>query len=384
MAEEEADEKTQPPPSGEEAPAAGRFKLTPEQRRFLGPARTWHDQSPPSGKSAKSDSSAKTPRSTPPSREEEPKRPRRKRRWRLSRAVEKQNLALILGALLLLGLTFYFGKKFEYIRYLVRSRTKPSLSALHAKKFPDVSAEELIGQGLVEERLGNWKEAADRFIAAKYKNPSCPGLLFRVGKLYYDHNSFDVADMVLERAIAFAENMESANYYRGMIALGRRDLPAAERFFEAAATAAPFNADYYYSWAEALRRDHRPSDAIARYEQAAVRAGDAEQNICRFKIRMTMVEAGDIPQINAELEKKQSEGPLSVDWLMTAAALQIHAGNIDEAVRLVKEARASDRSLLFGHFAACAGDKVFSSACQSHAELAQACRVDAGAQSKTP
>ena len=57
---------------------------------------------------------------------------------------------------------------------------------------------------------------------------------------------------------------------------------------------------------------------------------------------MTMVEAGDIPQINADLEKKQSEGPLSVDWLMTAAALQIHAGNIDEAVKLVKEARAAE------------------------------------------
>jgi tetratricopeptide (TPR) repeat protein len=287
-----------------------------------------------------------------------------------------QNLALILGAFLLLGLTFYFGKKFEYLKYMVRSRTKPSLSALQANSFPDASAEELIGKGLVEERLGNWKEAADRFIAAKYKNPSCPGLLFRVGKLYYDHNSFDVADTVLERAIAFGENIESANYYRGMIAQGRKDLPAAERFFEAASAAAPFNADYYYSWAEALRRDRRPWEAIIRYEQAAVRAADAEQNVCRFKVRVTTVEAGETGQVSAELEKKRAAGPLSVDWLMTAAALQIHAGNIAEAVRLVKEARASDRSLLFGHFAACAGDKIFTSACQTYPELAQACRVE--------
>ena len=237
---------------------------------------------------------------------------------------------------------------------------------------------------MIEERLGNWKEAADRFIAAKHKNIVHPGLLFRAGKLYYDHGNFDTAETLFERATAFGENIDGANYYRGMIAKGREDFPAAERFFEAAASAAPFNADYFYSLAETLRRDHRPKEAIARYEQAALRAAEAEENICRFKERMTMLEAGDIPQVSVQLEEKKNAGPLSVDWLMTAAALQIHAGRIDEAVRLMQEARMSDRSLLQGHFAACAGDKFFAEASNNYPQIAEACRMQGAASASPP
>src|SRR5260370_40112663 len=109
-----------------------------------------------------------------------------------------------------------------------------------------------------------------------------------------------------------------------MIASGRNDFPAAERFFEAATSAAPFNADYYYSLAETLRKDHRPKDAIARYEQAVRRAAtDEERTICRFKARMAAVKAADIRPLSSEPQRKQTPGPLTADWLMPPAALEI-------------------------------------------------------------
>ena len=97
-----------------------------------------------------------------------------------------------------------------------------------------------------------------------------------------------------------------------------------------------------------------------------------------FKARMAIVEAGDAQKINVELEKKRAEAPISVDWLMTAAALQIQAGDIPKAVGLVEQPRSSDQSHLFGLFAACAGDKLFATACRNHPELSQACRAEAG------
>lgn len=382
MSEEEfEEEKPEPAASSEEASTPSgsdrprRKPITPEQRRFLGQPRSWHDQPAEPEKPSQSQRT-KSERTTTDARQE-PEAPRRKtRRWRLSRALAMQNVALVFGTLFLLGLMFYAGKRFEYWKYMIATRRAAKLSASELNKFPGISAEELVKQALIAERLGNWQDAAERFIAAKYKNLSYAGILFRVGKISYDHGNFASADQLFERAIVFGENIDSANYYRGMIAQGREDFPAAEHFFETAANAAPFNPDYFYSWAETLRKDRHPNEAIARYDQAAARADEAEEIICRFKIRMATVETGEVGPLSAEFEKKQTEGSLSVDWLMTAAALQIRAGNIDGAIRLVKEARASDRSLLSGLFAACAGDRLFTTACRDYPDLAQVCRIE--------
>jgi tetratricopeptide (TPR) repeat protein len=287
-----------------------------------------------------------------------------------------QNVALLFGALVLLAATFYVGKKFEHWKYLIASRKQAKIAAGVTGQFPGVSSEELVEQAIVDESLGNWEQAAKRFIAAKYKNLSLSGVLFRAGKLYYDHGDFDSADQLFDSAIGFGENIDASNYFRGMIASGRNDFPAAERFFEAASNAAPFNADYYYSLAETLRKDHRPKDAIARYEQAARRAAtDEERTICRFKSRMAVVEAADIAPVSSELAQKQGAGPLTVDWLMTAAALEIQQGRISDAVRFIEQARDADQSRLFALFAACVSDRLFTTASQGNQELAQACRV---------
>ena len=161
-----------------------------------------------------------------------------------------------------------------------------------------------------------------------------------------------------------------------MIASARGDFSAAERFFEAAANAAPLNADYYYSLAETLRKDHRPKEAVSRYEQAGRRTSDeAGQTICRFKARMTELEAGDLTKVRAELEQTQSHGSLAVDWIMTAAALEIQQGQTEQAIPLVEQAHAADESRMFALFAACVSDRFFSVASQNSPELARVCNV---------
>lgn len=377
----ELDPEQEPPPesdaSDEIASASERerkrLQLTPEQRRFMGAAKSKHSPPPPEQK--KTTAPPKSKSSAPVAQPSEGNAPHRRRRWKPSTALEMQNVVLLLGALVLMAGIFYVGKKYEYWRYLIASRRDAKLAAQMTNEFRGASAEELVEHAIMSERLGKWEDAVNRLIAAKYKNMALGGVLFRAGKLSYDHGSFDSADRLFESAIGFGENVDAANYFRGMIASARSDFPAAERFFEAASNAAPFNADYCYSLGETLRKDHRPKDAIARYDQAARRATDEEQVVCRFKQRMAELEAGDIAAVRTELNNKQNLGNLSVDWLMTAAALAISEGDTSHAVQLVDQAREADQSRLFALFAACASDRFFAVACQNNDELTRACSI---------
>jgi tetratricopeptide (TPR) repeat protein len=412
MPEEEPQEKMQsqpaPPSDAPLEPAreqSRRKALTPEQRRLLGTPRSLHGRpetekkdaemepageiektKPEPPRQAKPPAAGATPAGEqlpapePSSEERKPTRPMaailpdRKS----SRALEMQNAALIIGALFLLCLTFYAGKKFEYWKYMIMTRTKAKPAATAPDKFPGISADDLIEQALVAERSGQFKEAVEKLLAAKQKNLRYRGILFRAGKIAYDHGDFDSADKIFERALAFGENIDTANYFRGLVAIRRRDLAAAERFFQAAANAGPFASDYYYYWAEALRMGRHPKEAIPHYERAARRArNEGDEAVCRFKVRMARLEAGETPQLSGEVEQNRSRGPLSVDWLMTAAALKIREGDINEAVRLISEARAGHRP---GLFASCATDMVFQDAGQKYPDLAQACRVETGSR----
>lgn len=299
-----------------------------------------------------------------------------------TRVIETQQAFLILGAILLLGLTFYGGTKLSYIKFLVASRNAPAMDNNGPDLFPGVDAPDLIKQALLDERGGKWQDAADRFLAAKRKDLQYRGILFRVGKILYDHRNFDSADQVFERAIVFGENVEAANYYRGLIAVRQNNLSAAEQFFEAAVNAAPFVSDYHYYWGETLRVDLKPKQSLPHYERAILLArNEQDATVCRFKIRMGRIEAAEGETVGEELAKKQAAGPLSVDWLMTSAALQIRAGHIDEARQLILQARAGQSP---GLFASCVNDLYFNEAAKKNPELAEPLHLDLDLQAPFP
>ena len=374
-----------------------RRALTPEQRRFLGTPRAREKQEiDPELVAAPEKSETLVPRKPAPeatSPNESPKpeaetksepegdaesrisapmlRPDQtiRRTWELQRAI------LILGGIILVGLTFFVGMKFPYWQYrLFTSRHAPKVDAA-AKKFPNLTAEELVDQALVAQRAGNFVDAGERFLAAKHKNLGYRGILFRVGKMAYDHRDFATADKLFENAIQFRENIDVANYLRGMIAVRRADLAAARRFFEAAIAAEPFVADYHYNLAEALRLDHHPLDAIPRYEHAALLvATEGEVAICQFKIRMARLEAADGGKVAEEVEAHQKAGKLSVDWLLTAAAVHLRAGELDQAVPLILLARNSNQPDVF---ATCIRDPYFVEAARKNPRLAEVSQVPA-------
>lgn len=301
---------------------------------------------------------------------------------KVSRGFQLRQAIFVLVGIAGIGLAFYFGTKINYLKYLLTSRHQPTLTELGAAQFQGVGADDLVEQALVAERDGHWQDAVERFMAAKRKNLQYRGILFRVGKILYDHRDFAHADQAFERALAFGENPDAANFFRGLIAVRTKNLTAAERFFAAAVTAAPFVSDYHYYLGETLRLDLKPKPAIPCYAQAALLARDRQSAaVCQFKMRMARIDAAESEAVNSELTKAQASGPLSVDWLMTAAALKIREGHIDDARPFIEQARAGNSP---GLFASCVNDLYFRDVAQKYPELADALHLDLDLQVPFP
>src|SRR5262245_11372830 len=144
--------------SDKEKRERGRIKMTPEQRRFLGGATVRQpeaeEESPQDEPEAQAKTSAPEPpaksKSLPPEAAAEVESsapvepapqsellalrskqhtPRRRKKLRMSRVLEVQNLALLVGGIILLGATFYVGKRFEYLRYYLASRREAKIAA---------------------------------------------------------------------------------------------------------------------------------------------------------------------------------------------------------------------------------------------------------------
>ena len=381
------------PETRERSPERGRRKfLTPEQRRFLGTPRAAEpdsnrgDEQSPAEPTPKAEQAIEPPRRSavnPAAADLKPADPSEERRKpragastmsadKASRAIELRSAILVIGALLFIAMAFYAGKKFDYVRFLIASQKRAGDLDAIAQKFPNLSAEELVTTGLAARKRGDWNDAVERLLAAKRKNLALPGVLFLVGKGSFDRGDLDAADVAFANAIRFGENIAASNYHRGLIATRRHDTSSAVRYFEAAANAEPFVSDMYYFWAEALRLNNQPSEAIRRYQESEARSLSAnDSTLCQFKIRLARIEAAQAAAIEQEIAAKRSAGSLSVDWLMTDAALRIHQGKPAEAAQLITEARAQGAS---GVFLTCAGDTVFRKAAETHAEVATVLR----------
>ena len=265
-----------------------------------------------------------------------------------SRAVQMQHVAIILAVVFFTGAMFYLGTKFPFFVYKIRTLRQAKAEQALPDPYPNVSPEELVQQGLVAQNAGRWQEAADRFVSAKRKNHELRGIFFRVGALLAENGDLINADKFLGRSIELGEDVDAANSYRAEIAVRDQNFATAEGFAETAAAAAPFNWIYYYRWAEILRQNGRPKDAIRRYEQGALCAKESLNDwICRFKIRLARIEARD-PEIAGEIAQKLSEESPAGDWLITSAALKVQEGHFGDAVALLEKARAISTSSVFG------------------------------------
>lgn len=135
----------------------------------------------------------------------------------------------------------------------------------------------------------------------------------------------------------------------GFISARTRRLEEAASYFGQACAADPFRGDLFHRWAEALRRQGKSAEAVARFDQALLRPADDEgarpaPPEAAFRRRLARIEAGDVDPVRTETTaalNNPATGPETGRWLLTAAALELFDNRSGPAAATLAKARAA-------------------------------------------
>jgi len=124
------------------------------------------------------------------------------------------------------------------------------------------------------------------------------------------------------------------------MAMQEKKFPEAEKAFAWAVELNPSNGIALYNLSEVLREQARPKEAIEVLQRA--KEIDPRRKLLALKVRLAQLEAGEnVEDIEFEVLKRQGEEMQTEDWLMTAAAIHLRAGNYRQAIDALRGAQAA-------------------------------------------
>lgn len=168
------------------------------------------------------------------------------------------------------------------------------------------------------------------------------GLAYQEARFAAATADFPAAAIAINRSLEANEEV-SASYLLRAGLLARNGKPQGVlRDYEAAAAAAPFEPKPFFFWGESLRRFGRPQAALVRLEEAVARATDLDMaDFYRFKERLTLIEMDRAPEFADELKARLAMPSPAPDWILTAAAMELHKGDFPAASRFLDRAAAN-------------------------------------------
>ena len=191
----------------------------------------------------------------------------------------------------------------------------------------------LIDQAMAAEQDYNFKKADELFDKIKASGAHVPGLSFQLAQLAVFEGDYFKALPLLNEAIAKGENVADAYNLRATLSNRRPSLRNnGLNDYDTATKVAPFEARNFFYWGAALRRVGKDQAAIVRLQQAIDRLREPElESSYRLALRLTKIEAGQEKDFADELAKQLALPNPGMDWLITAAAEEIHRGNFAAA-----------------------------------------------------
>ena len=146
--------------------------------------------------------------------------------------------------------------------------------------------------------------------------------------------------LLLNKSIAEGEQVAASYNLRGVL-FNRQAVDKGLSDLKLAAQLDPFDAKDAFFVGEALRRQGKPQAALEYLQQAVNRLDNPfEESFYQFKYRLALLEAGREQEFAPELTAKLALNPPPVDWLFTAAAVEIHRGNLPAAGADLDKAQA--------------------------------------------
>ena len=190
----------------------------------------------------------------------------------------------------------------------------------------------LIDQAMAAEQRRDFSRASNLLQQVRADQNHVPGVDYHLALLAFESADLPRAMSLIDRSIEEGEEVAASYNLRGTMVNRRgginRGLPA----LEAATQFDPFNAKYFFYLGEALRRDGKPQAALGALQQAVDRLRDpAQEGIYRLKVRLAQLELGREDDFAVGLKEQLQRPVPPIDWLFTAAALEMHRGHFDTA-----------------------------------------------------
>ena len=210
------------------------------------------------------------------------------------------------------------------------------------KLLSDANAS-LIDQAMVAEQDLKFDKAEELLKQVKASGQHVYGLTFQLAQLALFQRDYHKAMPLLNASIAENEKLDESYNLRATV-VGQTGLIRATAMndYDTATKIEPFGARNFYFWGEALRRVGKDQAAIARLKQAIDRLREPElESVYRLKLRLALLEAGLEKEFADELAKQMAMPNPEMDWLITAAAVEINRGQFAAAAGYLE--RASTR-----------------------------------------
>jgi tetratricopeptide (TPR) repeat protein len=170
-------------------------------------------------------------------------------------------------------------------------------------------------------------------------NPELPGARYQIALAAQMNGDSVKASSLAAEAMQRKEETSQLQVLIGVMAMQEKKYPEAEKAFARAVELEPSNGIALYNLSEALREQARPKEAIEVLQRA--KNIDPKRKLLALKMRLAQLEAGEnVEEIEFEVLRRQGEEGQTEDWLMTAAAIHIRAGNYRQAIEALRAASA--------------------------------------------
>ncbi len=199
-----------------------------------------------------------------------------------------------------------------------------------------------IDESTIAEAAKDYAKAIDRLERVQRDGKHVYGLDYHLATLYLKGNDSARAVPLLNRSIIEGEQVAASCNLRGTLASrsgaadqGLPDLAKATQID-------PFNTRYFFDWGEALRRAGNPRAALGQLKRAVDRLQDPSLvPWYSLKIRLTELELGQEDAFVDELDARLKQTSPPVDWLLTAAAVEMRRSDFPAAAEYLNRLCAS-------------------------------------------
>ncbi len=274
----------------------------------------------------------------------EPRTPRMRRQQDATRRRPWIGLLMQLGLLILLAGSFVLGR--ITAPQVAAARVAPvapvgvaSDGTVTTHLLSDANAA-LIDEAMAAEQSGDLKKAEELLRKVKASGERVHGLTIELAQIAAFQKDYNRTLPLLNESISEGDSLGEAYNLRATFSnRGGLIRTVGMSEYETATKIEPFESRNFFYWGEALRRVGKDQAALMRLRQAYSRLREpALSSLYRLKIRLTQIEAGQEKEFADELEKQLAGPNPEMDWLITAAALEMHRGSFAAAAGFLDRA----------------------------------------------